>query len=345
MIERRSLASIRDFLSEYERERPALQGAASALGGYLDRVLSDSNVSPHMVSIRVKEVDSFRGKLLRKEYRNPAKELTDAIGARVILYRGDEVDYVADILRRNLSVREKDSIDKRRSLGLREFGYRSYHLICQIKPELRSTLDLRPIGARTFEIQVRSILEHVWAEIEHSVAYKSGAELPSELKRRFASLAAVLEMLEREFSSVSQEKNALVDRAREQIESDRRNPLSLDVPAMLALLELRYAEGVRFRGTSEKPEPFPPGIEQRMVLVLQRLNCRTTRSLELLLSKRSVVSATERYASLVGESLASLSHLARLAVAIGVRSRDHLDTFFPEFLADAAMSTALDSDR
>jgi ppGpp synthetase/RelA/SpoT-type nucleotidyltranferase len=294
-----------------------------------------------MVSVRVKDIDSVRGKLLRKSYENPAKQLTDAIGARIILYRGEDVDRVAELLRRSLKVRENDSADKRLVLGLREFGYRSYHLIGQVRPELRSSLEFRVLAARTFEIQIRSILEHVWAEIEHSVAYKSGAELPLPLKRRFASLAAVLEMLEHEFSSISNETTALVDGARERLVREPHRSFHLDVPTLLAWLEVKYPGGTSFREAARSASPFPSGIEQRILLVLRRLRCTTTGSLDSLLRSPAVGKAAKRYASLIGESDASLSHLARLALAIGVRSRGCFVTFFPDLDADIAMSSAL----
>lgn len=341
MSNRLSLAQTRIFLAEYEKARPALQAAALQLSTCLTRILSDANIAPHMVSVRVKDIDSVRGKLLRKDYQDPERQLTDAIGARIILYRGEDVDRVATVLRSKLKVRERDSVDKRLALGLREFGYRSYHLIGQAQPDLRSKLEFRDLGSRTFEIQVRSILEHVWAEIEHSVAYKSGADLPQELKRRFASLAAVLEMLEHEFASVSAETSALVDGARLRLQRDPTRVLSLDVPAMLAWLEINYPDGMSFRDAALSQDPFPPGIEQRLVLVLRRIRCCTTGSLASLLQSPSVGRAATRYASYAGESPATLSHLARLALAIGTRSKAALATFLPELNADIAMSSAI----
>jgi putative GTP pyrophosphokinase len=343
MSERLSFAETRAFLVEYEKSRPLLAVAAVELKQYLARVLSDANIAPHMISVRVKDVDSVRGKLLRKDYQNPRRQLTDVIGARIILYRGEDVDRVAELLRGGLKVRERDSADKRLSLGLREFGYRSYHLIGGVNPAVHATRGLLALRTKMFEIQVRSILEHVWAEIEHSVAYKSGAELPSELKRRFASLAAVLEMLEHEFSTISKETSALVDVACSRIRSGKG--LRLDVPTLLAWLEVNYSDGLSFRRAARSQNPFPPGIEQRFVLVLQRIRCVTTQSLGSLMRGATFVRVARRYAGEIGESPVTLSHLARLALAVGVRSREAFATFFPEFIADVAMSSALGSIR
>jgi hypothetical protein len=56
---------------------------------------------------------------------------------------------------------------------------------------------------RWFEIQVRSLLEHAWAEIEHEIVYKSGITQPDAVRRRFAALAGSLELFDSEFEPVA----------------------------------------------------------------------------------------------------------------------------------------------
>jgi ppGpp synthetase/RelA/SpoT-type nucleotidyltranferase len=345
MAQRFTLAKAKAFLEQYEVRRPLLKTAAAELHRYLSHVLSDANIAAHMVSVRVKEIDSVRGKLLRKGYADPDMQLTDVIGARIILYHGSEVDRVAKLLRTHLKVRERDSADKRLALGLREFGYRSYHLIGEIPRNLRSRRNLDAISAQPFEIQVRSILEHVWAEIEHSVAYKSGADLPSALKRRFASLAAVLEMLEHEFSGVAAETEDLIEFASQAISAKPLVRRTLDVPVLLATLEVSFPAGLSFRNASSAGSAFPPGIEQRFLLAFQRLGVGSTSSLVPLLRSAAFGVASRRYASYVGVARSELSHLAVLAIALGVKSRDLLTVFFPEFSADTALGFALTSKR
>jgi hypothetical protein len=50
-----------------------------------------------------------------------------------------------------------------------------------------------------FEIQVRSILQHAWAEIEHDLEYKSREAVPRQIRRRFARLSGLLELADAEF--------------------------------------------------------------------------------------------------------------------------------------------------
>ncbi len=50
-----------------------------------------------------------------------------------------------------------------------------------------------------FEIQIRSILQHSWAEIEHDLGYKGEFEIPDIAKRTFYRLSALLEIADVEF--------------------------------------------------------------------------------------------------------------------------------------------------
>ena len=55
-----------------------------------------------------------------------------------------------------------------------------------------------------FEVQIRSILQHTWAEIEHDLQYKDES-IPRELRRRFARLAGLLEIADAEFMGIRDE--------------------------------------------------------------------------------------------------------------------------------------------
>ncbi len=56
-----------------------------------------------------------------------------------------------------------------------------------------------------FELQVRTVLQHAWAEIEHDRSYKFAGVLPRPLQRRLYLLAGVLELADREFASLATE--------------------------------------------------------------------------------------------------------------------------------------------
>jgi hypothetical protein len=55
------------------------------------------------------------------------------------------------------------------------------------------------------EIQVRTILQHAWAEMEHDIRYKSAKESPPLVNQKFTSLAGLIEIADREFQMIQDE--------------------------------------------------------------------------------------------------------------------------------------------
>jgi ppGpp synthetase/RelA/SpoT-type nucleotidyltranferase len=162
------------FLNFYAAQMEDTERAARLIRDEVERVVRDTGAFVQIVGARAKTVNSLRAKLRRKQYKRPIQRLMDLIGVRVITYYRDAVDPIVARLRDTFEINEKDTIDKRRALGLREFGYRSVHVIARLRPTQLLALANSPVRKRWFEIQVRSIVEHAWAEIEHEIVYKSG---------------------------------------------------------------------------------------------------------------------------------------------------------------------------
>ena len=62
------------------------------------------------------------------------------------------------------------------------------------------------------QVQVRTVLQHAWAEFEHAIRYKG--TIPEEhgpdLDRRFTLAAGLLELADREFSMIHDRLQATV---------------------------------------------------------------------------------------------------------------------------------------
>jgi ppGpp synthetase/RelA/SpoT-type nucleotidyltranferase len=336
-----SVRAAEAFLASCAKAQKDDVAAAAVLEKHIWQALRDSNLRPLMVAARAKSLESMRAKLLQKPYKRPRSQLTDRLGVRVILYHAREVDDVADLLRQTLTVRESHSSDKRLTLGLREFGYRSYHLVASLHDTTTSTPQLRELRGRVFEVQIRSLLEHAWAEIEHEVVYKSDANWPREIKRRFASIAGVLELLEHEFEELEGSAEHLIEQAIESLKSQPGKNLSLDVPLMCAFLELEQPDGLSFRRARADGKPFPAGIDRLMFLGLRRAGIRTLNSLRRDIRSRKVRRSVGRYAAAEGIAPREVSHLAILELILALRTPVAFRVFFPEFVGDRSMQAAI----
>ena len=60
---------------------------------------------------------------------------------------------------------------------------------------------------------------HAWAEIEHDIQYKSTETIPRLIRRRFMSLAGMLEIADREFQAIQDEDQSVRQNARNAVES------------------------------------------------------------------------------------------------------------------------------
>ena len=97
------------------------------------------------------------------------------------------------------------------------FGYESVHLIVRLPPD--SLPSILPNTQRVCEIQLRTILQDAWAEVEHELVYRAGLTLPHDsIKRKLASLSAMLGLSDAIFQEIRDGQKQL----REHAESRRK---------------------------------------------------------------------------------------------------------------------------
>lgn len=327
------------FLVQYETDYSSLVGAVDLLRQQVVAQLRDGAIPVSAVYGRAKTIDSVRGKLLKKSYRNPTLEMTDQVGLRVVVLHAFEVDHAVAVLSRCWSVMAESSVDKRNALALREFGYRSVHLVCTIPQQVCDKARLNAVG-RTFEIQIRSLLEHAWAEIEHGVVYKAGAQLPDKLKRRFASLAAVAELMESEFERLGEETKRLADIEKDRVFAEGFGELPVDVPRLIAVLETYRPTGASLRS----PDNATLSLSTLSRIVDALHLCGINSNIDLarsLLSDNLQASVREfATAQLIGED--AVSHLAICFLLLGTQNASVLKTFFPEFASSTGLREVFD---
>nr|WP_275665180.1 RelA/SpoT domain-containing protein [Acinetobacter pittii] len=177
------------------------------------------------VPFRHKTKKSFlkkiKDKLSEKNY-SPAS-MTDLAGIRVITLIEADVQKVCDLISRMFNVHQADSVNKSENLGEEKVGYRSVHFVCDVGEDREKMPEFSAYKGLCFEIQVRTALEHAWAEIEHDRGYKLGGKLPSHLNRRFKLLSGLLESADLEFNRLTVEIEEYAKQLNENIKNDKLN--------------------------------------------------------------------------------------------------------------------------
>ena len=216
------------ILQEYRDQLPRLREAADTVYGRLKATLDEAGLLVAAIEYRVKAEDSLAGKLELKgaKYKTLA-DITDIIGMRVITFYIDDVDKVASAVERLFEVDWANSVDKRKIHEIDSFGYLSLHYICSM-----------PDFPYRFEIQMRTVLQHAWANMNHDTGYKSGVEVPREYLRNLSRLAGMLELVDEQFSSIRAELTDYRRRVRALVASGNLDDAPLDGDTYRSYLEL-----------------------------------------------------------------------------------------------------------
>jgi ppGpp synthetase/RelA/SpoT-type nucleotidyltranferase len=188
------------ILDEFDRVAPVYGDLSVKLEVLLNDLLSAEQHRVHSIATRVKKRESLEAKLGKAAGKyDELGQITDLCGARIITYFEDEVGAIANLVEKEFEIDRPNSVDKRQTFDADRFGYVSVHYIASLSHSRTCLREYQRFRDLKFEIQIRSILQHAWAEIEHDLQYKSKEAIPRDLRRRFARLAGLLEIADAEF--------------------------------------------------------------------------------------------------------------------------------------------------
>ena len=113
------------------------------------------------------------------------------------------------------------------------WGYASRHLLVGVEGEQQPA-----------SIQVRTVLQHAWAEFEHDIRYKGSipAEHAPDLDRRFTLAAGLLELADREFTAIRERLRVTMTGEETAEQDERRADPRIATPVLATYLGNRYAD-------------------------------------------------------------------------------------------------------
>jgi ppGpp synthetase/RelA/SpoT-type nucleotidyltranferase len=217
---------------------------ASVVRRVLEEAIKRRGIRVHSVQSRAKDAANFGRKAAQPsdidpaspKYPRPLDQITDLAGVRVITYFPSTLKDIDLMLVDEFQIVERS--DKGAELIEEDrFGYQSIHYLVKLTP-LRSRLpEYERFAEAIAEIQVRTILQHTWAEIEHDIQYKSAAVIPAQIRRRFTALAGMLEVADREFQAIQDADKQLTAEARSRVEGGQLGQVEITPDALKAFLD------------------------------------------------------------------------------------------------------------
>jgi len=280
-------------IESYRQIQPLYDTLCGRLKDLLVVIAKSEGLDFHAIEGRVKSSESFEEKISRpgKNYVDPLNDIKDLCGMRVILYYQDDVARFAQLVRKAFVVDDANSVDKRSELNSDQFGYMSVHLVCQIDKSRAEMVEWASLRGLSFEIQVRTVLQHAWASIYHALQYKNSNGASDDFARKFSRVAGLLELSDEQFSELRVMKGQLRAETTKSIARDDLdlsiNSVSLDEYLRSSDVVANIVRYVRKNKLSVSREPS----------VVQLFKVVANLKMESLTQLDEVLSAFEKYAS------------------------------------------------
>jgi ppGpp synthetase/RelA/SpoT-type nucleotidyltranferase len=155
------------------------------------------------------------------KYTDPFNQITDLAGVRLICFLRQDVDPICNQILRTFDSDGVEDVGER-VFQKGRFGYQSKHILVKL-PKATYLPACEYVDEVVCEVQVRTLLQHAWAEMEHDIQYK-GERVPDALRKRFAALAGLLEIADGEFQRIQDDSDSL----RSAVEDDLLSRLTIE---------------------------------------------------------------------------------------------------------------------
>jgi Uncharacterized protein conserved in bacteria len=183
---------------EYEKYDDIRHNIVNELKEAVENLLKELHSNP-VVSGRIKNFTSYYAKylrLLKNDVKNPV--ITDLLGIRIICPFIEDLSVTEEIIKKNFNILETE---RKGHYNFKEFGYESTHLLIKLPQDIIDRHG-NP-GTDILEVQIRTILQDAWAEVEHEIVYKAEfSPFDEPMRRKLAAVNASLSLADIIFQEI-----------------------------------------------------------------------------------------------------------------------------------------------
>ncbi len=194
---------------QFDKYNTARMSVVKDLHERIEIILEGLPSRPSIKS-RLKDFDSFFKKYVRLLKSTDCEDgkpiIADLMGIRVICPFMEDLHHVEETLKKSFEIVEIER--KGSDYSFKEFGYESTHIIIRIPVDILKKYG--DCGSDMAEIQIRTILQDAWAEVEHELVYKAEfTPFDDPLKRKLAAVNATLSLVDIVFQEIREYQRQL----------------------------------------------------------------------------------------------------------------------------------------
>lgn len=205
-----------EFLQHWHEEKPMYKAWGDLVVSDLcQRLVSvGRELDVHLkqpAKARVKSDDSLIDKAFyrpNKNYENPYEDIEDKVGCRFVVLLVEHINELSDIIKSSdrWEYKECRHFNEERKKDPLLFTYQSVHYVVRAKTDEQAN-GLTVKAGTPCEIQVRTLLQHAYAELTHDAVYKAKTVVEPEVHRTVAKSMALIETTDDFFSDVNNKLN------------------------------------------------------------------------------------------------------------------------------------------
>lgn len=286
-----------NFIEWYTSEQLHFHQFAEYVLESVSTLLPEYKILTAIESAREKDIESLSKKCKKMvksnndpdtyvyKYTDPKNQITDMAGVRIVAYVTSDIPIICSIVKRLFEIDEKNSDDKRSKLESDKVGYLSIHYIVSLK---QSDLEYNKYKDMKCEIQVRTVLQHAWAQIFHDRQYKpiSEEQIPIDLVRQTNLIAGSLEILDSEIDGLVKRYNEFY----KIFDNDRYQALLDEAVSDKSLKEfLFFSMGRKYRFYDHR----------RVLSILKTLGMETIRDFEHIFKEEIAIAMRDKPAIMI----------------------------------------------
>ncbi|PNC04647.1 GTP pyrophosphokinase [Akkermansia muciniphila] len=186
------------IVQRWREEKPQLEKLGQDVVVYLKQEIFKKELHPE-ITYRTKEIHSLIKKIQKKQREKCYEydDVKDRLGIRIICPFLCDLEIIDSFLKDFFIIRKEEK--KKDSIDFNRLDYQSNHYDVSIKKRLFSYDE-----NFVFEIQVRTMNQHAWANSAHILYYKQDITLSDEMKHRIYRLLSLYELADEEFDKVNE---------------------------------------------------------------------------------------------------------------------------------------------
>ena len=201
---------LKQIIEDWEKESDNYELLCVHIKKILDDFIQNEGIFSN-IDYRVKKPANLAIKLLKDKldckekgidttFDNLYRNLSDKAGLRIICRYSNEITQITNIIKKQFDVLNEDN--KISHLDYNQMGYKSYHLDVKLRENNTPHDIYLKLGNLVAEIQVRTLCENVWAEVDHDIGYKPKSDVQYEIRRQIHCLGGLFEIADDSLSQI-----------------------------------------------------------------------------------------------------------------------------------------------